>query len=133
MRLRFLTIRDLPAGTVVDGEVVTIDESGRPDFNLLQNFRAEASRIQYYIFDVLCWKGRDLTRLPLIERRALLKALVVVRDKRIRTAEYVEAAQTDLLAAVREQGLEGIIGKQKDSHYQPTNRENEAAPGSSTA
>ena len=51
-----------------------------------------------------------------------MKALVVVRDKRIRTAEYVEAAPTDLLAAVREQGLEGIIGKQKDSHYQSGKR-----------
>jgi bifunctional non-homologous end joining protein LigD len=63
----------LPAGTVVDGEVVAIDKSGRPNFNLLQNFRAEASRIQYYVFDLLCWKDRDLTRVPLIERRALLK------------------------------------------------------------
>src|SRR5439155_7997405 len=50
-------LADLPAGTVVDGEVVAIDESGRPNFNLLQNFRAEASRIQYYVFDLLCWKG----------------------------------------------------------------------------
>src|SRR5256886_8593817 len=112
----------LPTGTVVDGEVVAIDESGRPDFNLLQNFRAEASRIRYYIFDLLCWKDRDLTRLPLIERRALLKALVVVREKRIRTAEYVEAAPTDLLAAVRQQQLEGVVGKQKDSRYQPGKR-----------
>src|SRR6267142_1864919 len=62
-------LADLPAGTVVDGEVVAIDESGRPDFNLLQHFRAESSRIQYYIFDLLCWKDHDLTRLPLIERR----------------------------------------------------------------
>src|SRR6266403_6397065 len=85
-------LADLPAGTVVDGEVVAIDDSGRPDFNLLQNFRAEASRIRYYIFDLLCWKGRDLTDLPLIERRALLKALVLVKDRRIRTWDYVEAA-----------------------------------------
>src|SRR5467141_1750886 len=112
----------LPAGTVVDGEVVAIDDSGRPDFNLLQNSRAEASRIQYHVFDLLCWKDRDLTRLPLVERRALLKSLVVVQDKRIRTWEYVEAARKDLLSAVREQGLEGIIGKQKDSHYQPGKR-----------
>src|SRR5436189_3682024 len=103
-------LADLPAGTVVDGEVVAIDESGRPNFNLLQNFRAEASRIQYYIFDLLCWKDRDLTRLPLIERRMLLNALLVVNDKRIRIADYVEAAPRDLLAAVREQGLEGIVG-----------------------
>jgi len=115
-------LADLSEGTVVDGELVAIDDSGRPDFNLLQNFRAEASRIQYYVFDLLCWGDRDLTRLPLIERRALLKSLVVVRDKRIRTAEYVEAAPTDLLAAVREQGLEGIIGKRKDSPYQPGKR-----------
>jgi DNA ligase D-like protein (predicted ligase) len=115
-------LADLPAGTVVDGEVVAIDESGRPDFNLLQNFRAEASRIQYYIFDVLCWKDRDLTRLPLIERRALLKAVVVLSDKRIRISDYVEAAPKDLLSAVREQGLEGIIGKRKDSLYQPGKR-----------
>jgi len=115
-------LADLPEGTVVDGEVVAIDDSGRPNFNLLQNFRAEAARIQYYVFDLLCWKDRDLTRLPLIERRMLLNALLVVNDKRIRIADYVEAAPRDLLAAVREQGLEGIVGKQKDSHYQPGKR-----------
>jgi DNA ligase D-like protein (predicted ligase) len=115
-------LADLPAGTVVDGEVVAIDESGRPNFNLLQHFRAEASRIQYYVFDLLCWKDRDLTRVPLVERRALLKSLVVIRDKRIRIADYFEAAPKDLLSAVREQRLEGIIGKQKDSYYQPGKR-----------
>jgi len=115
-------LADLPAGTVVDGEVVAIDERGRPDFNLLQNFRAEAARIQYYIFDLLCWKDRDLTRVPLVERRALLKSVVVIRDKRIRIADYFEAAPKDLLSAVREQGLEGIIGKRKDSVYQPGKR-----------
>jgi bifunctional non-homologous end joining protein LigD len=115
-------LADLPAGTVVDGEVVAIDESGRPDFNLLQNFRAEASRIQYYVFDLLCWKGRDLTGVTLVERRALLKSVVVIRDKRIRIADYFEAAPKDLLSAVREQRLEGIIGKRKDSVYQPGKR-----------
>src|SRR5690242_6479669 len=112
----------LPGGTVVDGEVVAIDESGRPNFNLLQNFRVEASRIHYYVFDVFCWKERDLTRVPLVERRALLKSVVVVRDKRIRIADYFEAAPGDLLSAVREQGLEGIIGKRKDSVYQAGKR-----------
>jgi DNA ligase D-like protein (predicted ligase) len=115
-------LADLPAGTVVDGEVVAIDESGRPDFNRLQNFRGEASRIHYYIFDLLCWKDRDLTRLPLVERRALLKSLVTIRDRRIRIADYIEASATDLLAAVREQGLEGIVGKRKDSVYEPGKR-----------
>jgi len=69
----------------------SMTDSGRPDFNLLQNFRAEASRIHYYVFDLLYWGDRDLTRLPLIERRALLKSRVVVRDKRIRTADELLA------------------------------------------
>src|SRR5689334_14298377 len=115
-------LANLPAGTVVDGEVVAIDESGRPNFNLLHNFRAEASRIQYYVFDLLCWKDRDLTRVPLVERRALLKSVVVIRDERIRIADYFEAAPKDLLSAVREQGLEGIIGKRTHSVYQPGTR-----------
>src|SRR6267143_1862809 len=115
-------LADLPAGTVVDGEVVAIDDSGRPDFNLLQNFRGAASRIQYYIFDLLWWKDRDLTRLPLIERRELLTSVVALRDKRIKISDYIEAAAEDLLSAVREQGLEGIIGKRKESHYQPGKR-----------
>src|SRR5436305_7379167 len=78
----------LPAGTVVDGEVVAIDESGRPDFNLLQNFRAEASRIQYYIFDLLCWKDRDLTRVPMVERRKLLKSVVPARTLQGRSSQF---------------------------------------------
>ena len=113
---------DLPDETVVDGELVAIDDSGRPNFHLLQNFRADASRIHYYIFDLLCCKDRDLTRLSLIERRELLISLVMIDDKRIRISEYVEAGSSALLAGVREQHLEGIVGKRKDSPYQPGKR-----------
>src|SRR5260370_8433668 len=60
---------DLPAGTVVDGEVVTVDECGRPNFNLLQNGRAEAYRFQYYVFNLLFCNNRDLPRLTLLHRR----------------------------------------------------------------
>jgi len=70
----------------------------------------------------LCCKDHDLTHLPLIERRVLLKSLVMIHDKRIRISDYLEAAATELLAAVREQHLEGIVGKRKDSPYQPGKR-----------
>ena len=83
---------------------------------------AEFIELMDYIFDLLCCKDRDLTQLPLIERRALLKSLVKVRDKRIRISDYVEAGAGDLLAAVREQQLEGIVGKRSDSVYEAGKR-----------
>jgi bifunctional non-homologous end joining protein LigD len=52
----------------------------------------------------------------------LLKSLVMIHDKRIRISDHVEAGVTELLAAVREQHLEGIVGKRKDSPYQPGKR-----------
>ena len=55
-------LADLPDNTVIDGEVVALDESGRPAFNLLQHYRAEASRIHYFVFDLLVFKNRDLTQ-----------------------------------------------------------------------
>jgi bifunctional non-homologous end joining protein LigD len=58
-------LADLPAETVIDGEVVALDESGRPDFNSLQNFRSAASRIHFFVFDLLVHRGRDLMGLPL--------------------------------------------------------------------
>jgi DNA ligase D-like protein (predicted ligase) len=114
-------LAELPEGTVVDGEIVALEESGRPNFNLLQNFRNEASRIHYFIFDLLICNDRDLTKLPLVERRKLLKSLKLAWG-RIRIAEQFEASANDMLAAVRQQQLEGVIGKRKDSLYEPGRR-----------
>jgi ATP-dependent DNA ligase len=68
---------DLPADTVIDGEVVALDESGRPDFHGLQHFTAKASRIRYFVFDLLVLNSRDLTSLPLIERRKPLAGIKI--------------------------------------------------------
>src|ERR1700730_14342940 len=50
----------LPEGTVIDGEVVALDDSGRPDFNLLTHSRSLARRIRFYVFDVLYFKNEDV-------------------------------------------------------------------------
>jgi ATP-dependent DNA ligase len=113
---------ELPDETVVDGEVVALDQSGFPNFNLLQNYRSEASRIHFFIFDLLIYKSRDLTRLPLIERRDLLRSLLTINSGRLRITDYLEASAADMLHAVRQQGLEGVIGKRKDSIYEAGKR-----------
>src|SRR5690349_15787744 len=90
-------------------------------FNQLQNFRSEAQHIHYFIFDLLVFAGRDLTRLPLNKRRELLKSLKVASG-RIRIAEQFEARAIDMLDAVRQQKLEGVIAKRKDSLYEAGKR-----------
>jgi bifunctional non-homologous end joining protein LigD len=107
---------------VVDGEVVALDQSGQPDFHLLQNFRSAASHIHYFVFDLLIFKRRDLTRLPLIERREIMRSVLKFSSPRVRISDDVEASATDMLNAVREQRLEGVIGKRKDSIYEPGKR-----------
>jgi DNA ligase D-like protein (predicted ligase) len=115
------SLLELPDGTVVDGELVALDDGGRPIFNLLQNFTSGAARIQYFVFDLLCYENRDLTGLPLIKRRELLKSLAI-QDARIKISDYIEAGANELLAAAREQKLEGIVGKRKDSLYESGQR-----------
>jgi DNA ligase D-like protein (predicted ligase) len=113
---------DLPVDTVVDGEVVALDDSGRPDFHRLQHFAAEGSRIHYFVFDLLVWNGRDLTERPLSERRRLLKSLLQLRSPRIRISEQWDIPPDDMLDAVRQQQLEGVVAKRKDSLYEPGKR-----------
>jgi DNA ligase D-like protein (predicted ligase) len=113
---------ELPEGTVVDGEVVALDDSGRPNFSMLAQFRSGASRIHYIIFDLLVCNDRDLTKLSLSERRETMKSVLNLRSPRIRIAEQFEVTASDMLAAVRQQQLEGVIGKRKDSLYEAGKR-----------
>jgi ATP-dependent DNA ligase len=93
-------LSDLPADTIVDGELVALDDLGRPAFNLLQNFKGEAARIRYFAFDLLRLKGRDLTSLPLIERKSLLVEVIGEND-RVKISEHMEVLANTMLAAIK--------------------------------
>jgi ATP-dependent DNA ligase len=95
-------LRNLPADSVIDGEVVALDESGRPDFHRLQHFTAEASRIRYFVFDLIILRGRDLTSLPLSDwtegdrlRHSNFVALRDDKNPREVVKEALEAAEPD--------------------------------------
>ena len=108
----------LPDGTVIDGELVALDVGGRPNFNLLQNFRSAESQIVYYAFDILVHKNRDLTRLPLSERRKILRSVVEATDH-IGHSEVSDRTAAEMLKFVREHSLEGVVAKRNDGVYQP--------------
>src|SRR6186713_359073 len=54
----------LPDETVIDGEVVALDETGRPSFNLLQNYGSSKTTLVYYVFDVMVLTGRNVMSEP---------------------------------------------------------------------
>jgi ATP-dependent DNA ligase len=98
--------------------VVALDEAGRPSFNAFQNGAAGAA-IFFYVFDVMVLCGRNVMGEPLATRRDLLsrEVLPLLADP-IREAPRFDAALADLIAAVRAQGLEGLVAKRLDSVYE---------------
>jgi DNA ligase D-like protein (predicted ligase) len=113
-------LKDLPDETVLDGELVAMDENGRSDFNLLQNFRSAQLKIHYYAFDALVHKGKRLTDRPLKERREIL-GKILPRNDHVSLSIADTSADT-LLAFVKAHGLEGIVAKRSDSIYEPGQR-----------
>ena len=82
----------------------------------------KAQAIQFYTFDLLIYKGRSLFEIPLETRRQVLReALRTVGDP-VRLSEAFETAPADLIRAAKEQSLEGILAKRKDSLYEPGKR-----------
>lgn len=113
----------MPDETVVDGEAVALDESGRPSFNLLQNYGSSKAPLVYYVFDVLILAGRDVMGETLAVRRELLKEKILPRlAEPIRESRSLDAPLPELIRAVREQGLEGLASKRLDSVYEPGQR-----------
>jgi bifunctional non-homologous end joining protein LigD len=97
-----------------------MDEEGRSDFNLLQNFKSAELKIHYYVFDVLMHKGKLLTGRPRGERREIL-AKILPRNDHIGLS-VVGRSATQMLKFVREHGLEGVIAKRADSVHEPGKR-----------
>ncbi|MBO0694858.1 MAG: non-homologous end-joining DNA ligase [Verrucomicrobia bacterium] len=125
-------IKTLPAGEcVIDGEVVALDEEGRSSFQLLQAREMEGrkSPVYFYAFDLLQLDGKSLLSLPLEVRKNVLENLCAAvaggADRGGSPIRYSGAIGGDaerLLEEVKRRGLEGIIGKQRNSVYEAGRR-----------
>ena len=113
----------LPDETVIDGELVALDDSGRPSFNALQNYGSLKAPIIYYVFDVLIVAGRNVMSEPLSTRRDLLRRHILPKlGEPIRESQELNASVPDLIKAVRRYGFEGLVAKRLDSAYEPGQR-----------
>ncbi len=108
---------------VLDGEVCALDDRGRPSFSAMQQAKP-GTPIVYFVFDVLEIEGEPLVDLPLRERRARLEGLLDKRNKTVRLSETFDDGEA-LLAAARDQELEGILSKRVECPYRVGRRTRE--------
>lgn len=106
------------AAALLDGELVAIDEQGRPSFQALHHQAAHV--VVFYAFDLLLLGGRDLTREPLDSRRKQLAAAVTGTS--ILLSEPLPGTPAQIERAVRELGLEGVVAKRRSSRYEAGRR-----------
>ncbi len=102
---------------IVDGEIIVADDNGKANFGALQNWRSEADgNLMYFIFDILWLEGKDLTQLPLSERRNLLKSVMPESDI-IKLSKNFETTGKEFFNLAKKLELEGIMAKKADSLY----------------
>ncbi|MGF7229261.1 MAG: DNA ligase D [Candidatus Saccharibacteria bacterium] len=115
-------LHSLKHDVILDGEIVVVDDTGSPHFEWLQTWRSESQgSLHYYVFDVLWCDGHDVRAMPLIERKALLKALIP-HNSPIRYSDHVMQNGKKLFHEIEQRGLEGIVAKRSDSGYHEQER-----------
>jgi ATP-dependent DNA ligase len=117
----------LPPGTLVDGEIVALDESGRISFNLLQHHRSKARALLFYVFDVLIYRGRSLLQEPLERRREILSEIF----KRKKAAPIALSESLNAIWSGSQRSL-GSRASSPSARIPSTNQASELAHGSST-
>lgn len=108
---------------VLDGEIVVFDEEGRPSFQLWQNRGREARQIHYVVYDIVYYDGQRLFRVPLEDRKRLLRDIIRDSDL-VRYSDHVIGEGKAFYKAAKQKQLEGIVAKLRDSPYQPGVRSN---------
>src|SRR4051794_18181508 len=116
----------LPAGCLIDGEAVALDDEGRPNFQLLQSTLKDqrGANLAFYAFDLLMDRGEDIRKLPNIERKERLAALLEGISPPIIYGDHIIGRGEEMFDAVCKQGGEGIISKKASAAYSGTRTRN---------
>jgi len=115
----------LPAGCLIDGEAVALDDDGKPSFQLLQStLKGGGAPLAFYAFDLLVDQGKDIRKLPNIERKERLAALLEGVSPPILYGDHIIGRGEEMFEAVCKSGGEGIISKKASATYQGTRTRN---------
>ncbi len=115
----------LPAGCLIDGEAVALDDEGRPSFQLLQStLKGGSAHLAFYAFDLLIDRGEDIRKLPNIERKERLAALLEGVSPPILYGDHIVGRGQEMFDAVCKQGGEGVISKKASAAYSGTRTRN---------
>lgn len=120
-----LAVADLDIhDAIIDGEIVALDADGISSVKLLQSFESGAAHppVCFYVFDLLWMNGIDLKKEPLVKRRAMLQTIIKSSFGSVRFSGSLGENAEELLRQAKQIGLEGLIGKKKDSIYEPGER-----------
>ncbi|QIF01699.1 hypothetical protein [Roseimicrobium sp. ORNL1] len=107
---------------IVDGEIVALDETGRADFQQLQQKKNRTAAVRLVLFDLLHLDGEDLLDEPLEARRTLLQRLVRDAGPPLMYSGELHGGPEALISSAAALRLEGIIAKKRGSRYLPDNR-----------
>jgi bifunctional non-homologous end joining protein LigD len=108
---------NIPA--VLDGELVVLNANGTSNFELLQNWNIHSSeRLAFMVFDILWFDGLNLTHQTLKQRKEVLKSILPSSFSAIRFSSSIDGNGTGFFELAKENGIEGIVGKKKDSVYE---------------
>lgn len=112
----------LPEGTILDGVLIVMDDQGKPDFEAMSaRFLSSKNKtpVIFCAFDILRYKGIDVTGLTLLGRKELLDK-AFTENENYKKVKVFEGNAVDYFEQVREQGLEGIIikSKKENSKYE---------------
>lgn len=103
---------------IIDGEIVALNDDGLPDFQSLQSFlkNGRTAKLAFYVFDILWYNGKDLTALPLIERKTILHSLVPENGVIMFSDHIIDEGKQFFKLALKK-GLEGVMAKDMQSEY----------------
>lgn len=110
-------LKQLNYSAIFDGEIAAVTENGMADFQLLQNWQNTETELQFFIFDLLWIDGYDVTDLPLIERKRILRSVLPSQHDIIKYSDHIEKNGVDFFKLAQDRGLEGIMAKKTDSVY----------------